>query len=382
MTDEAQGSRIAPEEFRSIMGHFASGVTIITADEDGEPLGTTASAFSSLSLEPPMVVVCLNKESNTGQVVARTGRLGVNILGEESPDVAMRFARKGRDDFAGLAWHRGGDGVPVLDDALASIECHVVEQTEGGTHIVFIAAADAATLRVGAPLAYFKGRFGRIETEGDLHAVRLIQQRILEQQPEVGTELDVDRLAAELGLPRGETYHALGTLRDQALVYRDNDGRFRVATLSARMVVEALEARTMIELGVVHRTVGRLDSEQLTGLRSAAEATGAADRVGTSEAEWATANQDFHERLIALAGNGSLANVYRQFNVTAILGRIQETVDGADRRDLSGASEHLALVEALERGDEQAATEAILAHQAESVSSAEALLSGRNPVAH
>src|ERR1700736_5661352 len=97
--------RLTPEEFRDVIGHFASGVTVITASHDGEYKGTTASAVSSLSLEPPMVLICLNKESSTARAVAAAGRFAVNILGEDQADEAMRFAKRAAtgDKFTGVA---------------------------------------------------------------------------------------------------------------------------------------------------------------------------------------------------------------------------------------------------------------------------------------
>src|SRR5258707_14921841 len=104
-TQENELRRLTPEEFRDVIGHFASGVTVITAMHDGERRGTTASAVSSLSLEPPMVLICLNKASATARAVAAARRFAVNILGEDQAEEAMRFAKRADagDKFAGIA---------------------------------------------------------------------------------------------------------------------------------------------------------------------------------------------------------------------------------------------------------------------------------------
>jgi len=375
MTADSHQVSLTSEEFRNVMGHFASGVTVITAEDQGTPVGTTASAFSSLSLDPPMLLVCLNKSSYTAQVIHQTRKFGVNILGEDHPDLALRFARKGADKFAGLDWHAGPNGIPLLDDALAKVECHLSEETEGGTHYVFLAIADFATLTAGAPLAYYRGRFGRLETDADIHAARLVQGYILDQDAPPGTPLEVDELARLFDIPRGTIYHALGTLREQGLVFRDEAGRFRVATLSLKMVVEALEARGTIELGVVARSMERVTAEQVADLRRAAEATKRHhEGRQPSEAEWARANREFHEKLVAMTGNGSLANVYRQFNITAIMGRVQHDVGGIDPRDLVAEREHLALVEAFENRDYDAAVEAIVSHTENSITAARLMM--------
>ena len=119
-TTEAAGERrrLDSNEFRDIIGRFASGVTVITVEHEEQPYGATASAVCSLSLEPPMLLVCLNKSSSTAQAIAAARRFAVNILGEGQADAAMRFAGKG-DKFAGQRIVRGVAGQPLLGDALA-----------------------------------------------------------------------------------------------------------------------------------------------------------------------------------------------------------------------------------------------------------------------
>jgi flavin reductase (DIM6/NTAB) family NADH-FMN oxidoreductase RutF len=158
---------LTPEEFREVISHFASGVTVITALHDGRRYGTTASAVTSLSLEPPMLLVCLNKESETGRAVAAGGHFGVNILGADQVELARRFARKGGDKFDGVPIAEGHWGEPLFDDALATLECRVAEQTAVATHHVFMAEVVSGAARTGTPLAYFRGQFGRLELTPD-----------------------------------------------------------------------------------------------------------------------------------------------------------------------------------------------------------------------
>lgn len=199
---------LSAEEFREVIGHFASGVTVVTALEQGQPYGTTASAVASLSLEPPMLLVCMNRSSRTGQAIDRSGRFGVNILTEDQPEVAERFARKG-SDFEGIPLRPGSWGEPLLSEALATLECRVAERVAGGTHTVFIAEVDRASARTGAaPLAYFRGMFGRLE---------LPEARSAAPGPESLAEAARARLAIELGVAElvvGELgAEALGELR-------------------------------------------------------------------------------------------------------------------------------------------------------------------------
>lgn len=120
------------ETFRHVIGHFASGVTVLTTRHGDEDFGATASAVSSLSLEPPMLLVCLHMRSNTQEAIHASGRLGVNILDENQGMVAERFASpRGTDKFAGLNVARGEGGVPLLADSLAYCECRVVENVLG-----------------------------------------------------------------------------------------------------------------------------------------------------------------------------------------------------------------------------------------------------------
>ena len=158
---------LTPEEFREVISHFASGVTVVTALHDGRPFGTTASAVTSLSLEPPMLLICMNKQSETGRAVAAAGHFAVNILGADQMELAERFARKGGDKFAGVPVSDGKWGEPIFDEALATLECRVAEQTAVATHYVFMAEVLSGAARAGTPLAYFRGQFGRLELTTD-----------------------------------------------------------------------------------------------------------------------------------------------------------------------------------------------------------------------
>ena len=150
-------------EFRAVGGHFLSGVTVITVEHDGCRYGTTASAFTSLSLDPPMVLVCLNQSSETGAAVLRAGHFAVNVLGDGQEETALHFGRKAPDKFAGVGVAADTRTDPLLEDALATFECAVTEHVVGGTHRVFLATVTrAAARREGAPLAYFRGRFERL----------------------------------------------------------------------------------------------------------------------------------------------------------------------------------------------------------------------------
>ena len=152
---------VGPEGFRSAVGSFVSGVTVITTFRDGAPLGTTASALTSLCLEPPMVLVCMNRESATRQAVIDCGHFAVNVLREEHAEIARSFARSGDDKFDSVA-HTILDGLPLLDEALAHFTCQVERAVDAGTHTVFFALVSKAAADEGPPLVYFRGDLGAL----------------------------------------------------------------------------------------------------------------------------------------------------------------------------------------------------------------------------
>jgi flavin reductase (DIM6/NTAB) family NADH-FMN oxidoreductase RutF len=148
--------------FREVVGHFATGVAVITARRDGRDFGLTASAVASLSLEPPMLLVCLNRASVTHGALTAAGAYGVNVLTDQQAEIAIRFAGTERKTkFAGLRAHYGPLGQPLLSDALARLECRVAETVTAGTHTVFLGTVAHAEATPGSPLTYFRGRFGR-----------------------------------------------------------------------------------------------------------------------------------------------------------------------------------------------------------------------------
>lgn len=200
---------LTPEEFRDVMGHFATGVTVVTALHEGRAFGTTASAVTSLSLEPPMLLICMNKQSETGRAVAASRCFGVNILGADQVELAERFAQKGGDKFAGVPVSSGAWGEPLFDEALATLECRVAEQTTGGTHMVFLAEVVSGAARSGTPLAYFRGEFGRLELtrerleqhasdprDGDLRALDRDLAAAVERGDRVAALAVLDRMRA------------------------------------------------------------------------------------------------------------------------------------------------------------------------------------------
>lgn len=150
------------EVFRNVIGHFATGVTIITTRYEGVNYGLTASAVSSLSLDPPMLLVCINKKSGTPKVISNAKVFAVNILREAQQALARQFATPHPNKFREIPLAVGELGVPLLSNMLATIECRVVGEVTGGTHAVFLAEVQVAHAEEGMPLAYYRGRMGKL----------------------------------------------------------------------------------------------------------------------------------------------------------------------------------------------------------------------------
>ena len=169
LASPARAHVVGASDLRAAMGHFATGVAVVTAaDAAGRLLGTTANAISSLSLDPPLVLACLRHESETLGAVRETDRFAVNVLGADQRELSDRFARRtGGDTWAGVA-HRRLDGVPVLDGALATVECDVHEIAGGGDHAIVIGRVVAVTHPDdhAEPLLFYRGGYaGPLGTE-------------------------------------------------------------------------------------------------------------------------------------------------------------------------------------------------------------------------
>jgi len=146
------------------MGHFATGVTILTTTLDEELHGMTANALCSVSLDPLLVLVCVNKQARTHAVLAESGVFALNVLTEEQEHLSRLFTDDAVDaahSLTGLSCRRGATGAPILADCLAFVECRVVAAYPGGDHTIFVGAVeDAGVLREGQPLIFFRGAYG------------------------------------------------------------------------------------------------------------------------------------------------------------------------------------------------------------------------------
>jgi 4-nitrophenol 2-monooxygenase / 4-nitrocatechol 4-monooxygenase, reductase component len=350
------------ETFRHVIGHFASGVTILTSRHGGEDFGATASAVSSLSLEPPMLLVCLNRRSSTQEAIHASGRLGVNILDENQGILAERFASpRGADKFAGLRIDLGEGGVPLLADSLAHCECRVAESVVAGTHRVFLCDVTRATARDGSPLTYFRGKFGRFEVEQDRLVYGELRSRIVSRSISLEHSLDVAVLSEELDTLPATVYHALTKLVADGLLARDPERGYVVKPVTPETSEQAFDARCAMELGVAATTVGRVAPERVAALRKLMEETEPliSDGRFLDVGAYIQHNAAFHNAIVDLAGNPTLTDAYQRLGVAGLM--VSLLPEGA-AATTAIIDDHRAIVEAYERGDVAAAIQAITRH--------------------
>jgi flavin reductase (DIM6/NTAB) family NADH-FMN oxidoreductase RutF len=156
---------IDPDSFRSVLGRFASGITVVTTlDAQGRDVGMTVSAFASVSLRPPLVSVCIDHAASMHRAIAGAERFGVNILASDQEALSRRFAAvESSHRFEGIGYERGESGVVLLDDALGHMECLRVAQHEAGDHTLFIGEVERAVARDARPLLYYRGGYAQLE---------------------------------------------------------------------------------------------------------------------------------------------------------------------------------------------------------------------------
>jgi 3-hydroxy-9,10-secoandrosta-1,3,5(10)-triene-9,17-dione monooxygenase reductase component len=153
-------------ELRDVLGHFASGVTVITALADDGPIGFTCQSFSSLSLDPPLVAFAPARTSRTWPRLREIGRFCVNVLAEGQDDVSQNFARSVPDKFAGVPWTPSAHGCPVLADIVAWIDGELWAEYDGGDHTIVVARVlDLGAHAERSPLLFHRGAYGLLRTE-------------------------------------------------------------------------------------------------------------------------------------------------------------------------------------------------------------------------
>ena len=155
---------VSKDEFRAALSRFVSGVTVVTTmSDDNRPAGITVSAFSSVSLEPPLILACIDKRASLHNHLTEGKHFAVNILADHQQGISRLFASKDENRFQGARYRCGSNGAPLLDDALAYIECRVVHAYPGGDHTIIVGEVEATSVAEHKPLAYFRGDYGKLE---------------------------------------------------------------------------------------------------------------------------------------------------------------------------------------------------------------------------
>lgn len=172
LLDVSIDRRISADDFRSAMRRLAGGISVITAGEGRDISGMTVTSVTSLSVDPPTLIVCVNREASSWPLVKRYGFFGVNILTADQSDIAERFSGKGglkgADRFVGAQWSAGVSGVPLLADALAAIDCEVEDVIERHSHAIIIGRVlDVTVSTRTAALAYWQGQYVAIDRDED-----------------------------------------------------------------------------------------------------------------------------------------------------------------------------------------------------------------------
>jgi 3-hydroxy-9,10-secoandrosta-1,3,5(10)-triene-9,17-dione monooxygenase reductase component len=160
----ADSASIDEARFRAVLGHFATGVTVVAANHDGQPVGLSVNSFTSVSLDPPLVAFCAAKTSSTWPKI-RAGRLfTVNVLAEHQEDVSRVFATRNPDKFRDVRWWPAPSGSPVIEGVLAWIDCHMDAEYEAGDHLIVVGRVnDLDVAAEGRPLLFYRGGYGRFE---------------------------------------------------------------------------------------------------------------------------------------------------------------------------------------------------------------------------
>jgi 3-hydroxy-9,10-secoandrosta-1,3,5(10)-triene-9,17-dione monooxygenase reductase component len=154
----------AARSFRVALGRFATGVAFVTAAPNGEPAGLIVNSLTAVSLEPPLVAFNPSRSSLTWSRMRRAGRFGVNVLGRQHEHLATRATPPDADRFAGLDWQLGEGGIPLLTDALATLQCEIVAEHPAGDHWIVVGRVDALHISpIKDPLVFFAGAFGALQ---------------------------------------------------------------------------------------------------------------------------------------------------------------------------------------------------------------------------
>ena len=157
---------LAPDAatYRTVLGHFATGVVLVTAFDGDEPVGMACNSFASVSLEPPLVLFCAAKSSTTWPRIQGSGKWAANFLDDDGEEICRLFAQKGADRFARVAYTEGRSGAPIIEDALAFVDCETIAEHDAGDHVIVVGRVlELGYASESKPLLFYRGGYGRFD---------------------------------------------------------------------------------------------------------------------------------------------------------------------------------------------------------------------------
>lgn len=313
----------------------------------------TASSVTSLSMDPPMMLVCINRAAPMAASVSAAGCFSINVLSEQGAALAHRFATPSEDKFRGVPTVEGLHGMPLLEDALAHLECEVVEEVVGGTHSIFLGRVLRARAAArGEPLAYFRGKFGRFQFAVNDDVYQRVRSLVVEREYAANSIVDVTDLADALAVDEASAFYALTRLTEDGLLRRDPERGYVVVALDSRTSDYAFDARSMIQAGVIERVLPDLVDGRIEELAAHVDDMAmliAHDQFVDFDA-YLDANYSFHLGLVRLAGNPALEAAFDSLGLRSVMRRSfgatsktsadfvsvhEDIVDGLRRRDVS-----------------------------------------------
>ena len=213
MTPQTIAAPLRTDDFRRCLGEFGTGVTVITTEVDGVPYGMTSNSFASVSLDPPLVLWSIRRESTSFAAFEACTHFTVNILADDQVGLSQRFAKSGPGKFEGVAWHPGAGGAPVLAGSAATFECRRFRTDDGGDHLIMLGEVSACARHGRQPLLFSRGRYAvavdhpdtRVFPEPDQRAPGEVDEQLLSLMlvraySAVATRLEEGRQTAGLGL--------------------------------------------------------------------------------------------------------------------------------------------------------------------------------------
>lgn len=321
--DTADSPRLDPTILSHIAGYLSSGASVITTRTGGAPAGVTSIPVTPLSVDPPALVICLPADSSMATAVMEAGYFAVNVLGDGQQGLAARFAPTRDKRFQGVALRPGVSGVPLLSDAIAHLECRVIDQVPTTGHVLFIGRVDEASVSDASASTSLIGGFGRFDFARDDDVYRRARELVLYRQYEPDTALDPLDLAFDLAADPAAAVYALTRLATDGLVNRDPVRGYVVVPLDGSLSDETFDARCAIEIGAIDTSLGTVSDSQLNRLRLsfAAMSDQLVDDRFVDFGKYLDANFQFHEQVVMLAGNAALRSAFHQLSIKAVMTR-------------------------------------------------------------